>query len=162
MAELARPCPYGSPSRQAGKDPFLTAGPRRGDGRKASRRATGPRSRWALDALTGDADQIKAQAETWSNIAKELGAIGTDLTDLVKADLRTWAGDAADRYRERSQDTVTVLTAAQKGCEGASSGVKTAGEVVAAVRTWSATSSPNSSATSSAGHCRCCSPSASA
>jgi len=89
----------------------------------------------ALDALTGDADQIKAQAETWSNIAKELGAIGTELSDLVEADLQTWAGDAADRYRERSQDTVTVLTAAQKGCEGASSGVKTAGEVVAAVRT---------------------------
>ncbi|MER6664394.1 DUF6531 domain-containing protein [Amycolatopsis japonica] len=89
----------------------------------------------ALDALTGDADQIKAQAETWANIAKELGAVGTELTDLVKADLQTWAGDAADRYRERSADTVNVLTAAQKGCEGASSGVKTAGEVVAAVRT---------------------------
>ncbi len=89
----------------------------------------------ALDALTGDADQIKSQAETWSNAAKELGAIGTDLSGMVEADLQSWTGDAADQYRGRTKDMVDVLTAAQKGCEGASSGVKTAGEVVAAVRT---------------------------
>ncbi|MET8999463.1 DUF6531 domain-containing protein [Amycolatopsis sp. NPDC004169] len=88
----------------------------------------------ALDALTGDADQIKAQSETWANVAKELGAVGQDLTDMVKADLQSWTGNAADQYRSRAADTVDILTAAQKGCEGASSGVKTAGEVVAAVR----------------------------
>ncbi|WUL53142.1 DUF6531 domain-containing protein [Amycolatopsis sp. NBC_00348] len=88
----------------------------------------------ALDALTGDADQIKAQSQTWANVAEELGAVGTDLTDMVKADLQSWSGNAADQYRQRAADTVDILTAAQKGCEGASSGVKTAGEVVAAVR----------------------------
>ncbi|WP_051174011.1 DUF6531 domain-containing protein [Amycolatopsis orientalis] len=89
----------------------------------------------ALDALTGDADQIRAQAETWANAAKELGTIGTDLTGMVEADLQSWTGTAADQYRQRTTDMTDVLTAAQKGCEGASSGVKTAGEVVAAVRT---------------------------
>ncbi|MGK3209347.1 WXG100 family type VII secretion target, partial [Amycolatopsis sp. MEPSY49] len=88
----------------------------------------------ALNALTGNADEIAAQSETWKNVATELGSIGEDLTGMVKADTASWTGTAADTYRQRAQDTVTLLETAQKGCEGASSGVKTAGEVVAAVR----------------------------
>jgi RHS repeat-associated protein len=88
----------------------------------------------ALNGLTGNADQIAAQSETWKNVATELGSIGEDLTGMVGADTASWTGNAADTYRQRAQDTVTLLSTAQKGCEGASSGVKTAGEVVAAVR----------------------------
>ncbi|WP_244180129.1 RHS repeat-associated core domain-containing protein [Amycolatopsis pretoriensis] len=88
----------------------------------------------ALNALTGNADEIAAQSETWTNVAKELGSVGEDLTGMVKADTTSWTGNAGDTYRQRAQDTVTLLETAQKGCEGASSGVKTAGEVVAAVR----------------------------
>ncbi len=88
----------------------------------------------ALNGLTGNADEIAAQSETWKNVATELGSIGEDLTGMVKADTASWTGNAADTYRQRAQDTVTLLETAQKGCEGASSGVKTAGEVVAAVR----------------------------
>ncbi|MGW5740870.1 DUF6531 domain-containing protein [Amycolatopsis sp. NPDC003861] len=88
----------------------------------------------ALNGLTGNADEIAAQSETWKNIATELGSVGEDLTGMVKADTVSWTGAAADTYRQRAQDTVTLLETAQKGCEGASSGVKTAGEVVAAVR----------------------------
>ncbi|MEA5360392.1 RHS repeat-associated core domain-containing protein [Amycolatopsis sp., V23-08] len=88
----------------------------------------------ALNGLTGNADEIAAQSETWKNIATELGSIGEDLTGMVKADTVSWTGNAADTYRQRADDTVTLLATAQKGCEGASSGVKTAGEVVAAVR----------------------------
>ncbi|WP_341867735.1 WXG100 family type VII secretion target, partial [Amycolatopsis kentuckyensis] len=88
----------------------------------------------ALNGLTGNADEIAAQSETWKNIATELGSVGEDLTGMVKADTVSWTGNAADTYRQRAQDTVTLLETAQKGCEGASSGVKTAGEVVAAVR----------------------------
>ncbi|WP_432845515.1 DUF6531 domain-containing protein [Amycolatopsis sp. CA-161197] len=89
----------------------------------------------ALNGLTGNADQIKAQSETWANVAKELGSVSSDLTDAINADLQSWSGSASDAYRQRGQDLATSLQAAQKGCEGASSGVKTAGEVVAAVRT---------------------------
>ncbi|MBE1496086.1 RHS repeat-associated protein [Amycolatopsis lexingtonensis] len=89
----------------------------------------------ALNALTGNADEIQAQSETWANVAKELGSVSSDLTDAIKADLQSWSGPASDAYRQRGQDVATTLQAAQKGCEGASSGVKTAGEVVAAVRT---------------------------
>ncbi|HEY2058581.1 MAG TPA: DUF6531 domain-containing protein [Amycolatopsis sp.] len=89
----------------------------------------------ALNGLTGNADEIAAQSQTWANIAKELEGVGSDLGDMVKADLQSWTGPAADAYRQRTQDTVALFQSAQKGCEGASSGVKTAGEVVAAVRT---------------------------
>ncbi|MFE6615553.1 DUF6531 domain-containing protein [Amycolatopsis sp. NPDC057786] len=88
----------------------------------------------ALDALTGNADEVKAQAETWTNVAKELESVSAELTDLVKKDLQEWKGDAADAYRVRADDTSALLASAQKGSEGAASGVKTAGEIVAAVR----------------------------
>lgn len=88
----------------------------------------------ALNGLTGNADEIAAQSETWKNVATELGSIGEDLAGMSTADTSSWTGNAADAYRQRAKDTVSLLGAAQKGCEGASSGVKTAGEVVAAVR----------------------------
>ncbi|MEC3977539.1 RHS repeat-associated core domain-containing protein [Amycolatopsis sp. H20-H5] len=88
----------------------------------------------ALNALAGNADEIAAQSETWKNIATELGGVGGDLASMVSADTASWTGIAADTYRLRAANTVSLLSAAQKGCEGASSGVKTAGEVVAAVR----------------------------
>ncbi|WP_328603577.1 DUF6531 domain-containing protein [Amycolatopsis sp. NBC_00345] len=88
----------------------------------------------ALNALTGNADEIAAQSQTWANVAKELESVGQDLDAMVKADLQSWTGPAGDAYRQRTQDTVALLQSAQKGCEGASSGVKTAGEVVGAVR----------------------------
>ncbi|SFI73063.1 RHS repeat-associated core domain-containing protein [Amycolatopsis sacchari] len=88
----------------------------------------------ALDALAGNPDRINAHSETWGNISKELGEISQDLTSLVEADLQGWTGPAADTYRALAADTGNLLTAAQKGADGASSGIKTAGEVVAAVR----------------------------
>ncbi|WP_425548863.1 WXG100 family type VII secretion target, partial [Amycolatopsis ultiminotia] len=88
----------------------------------------------ALNALTGNADEISSQAETWTNVAKELENVSAELTDLVKKDLQDWQGDAADAYRTRAEDTSALIASAQKGSEGAASGVKTAGEVVAAVR----------------------------
>jgi RHS repeat-associated protein len=89
----------------------------------------------ALNALTGNADEIAAQSQTWTNVAKELEDVSVELVDLVKADLGGWTGPAADAYRQRADDTSALIASAQKGCEGAASGVKTAGEVVAAVRT---------------------------
>ena len=89
----------------------------------------------ALDQLTGDPDQIKAHAQTWQNVSKELADIRTELTDRIKKDTAEWHGQAADSYRKRSEDTANLLAAAQSAAEGASNGVSTAGEVVAWVRT---------------------------
>ncbi|MFD2469510.1 RHS repeat-associated core domain-containing protein [Amycolatopsis silviterrae] len=88
----------------------------------------------ALDALTGNADEIASQAATWTNVAKELEGVSTELTELVKKDVQDWQGDAADSYRKKAEDTSALIASAQKGSEGAASGVKTAGEIVAAVR----------------------------
>ncbi|MDT8914673.1 RHS repeat-associated core domain-containing protein [Amycolatopsis sp. PS_44_ISF1] len=88
----------------------------------------------ALDALTGNADEIEAHAETWANVAKELEGVAAELSDVVKKDLQSWSGDAADAYRAQADDVSKLISSAQKGCEGAGSGVKTAGEIVAAVR----------------------------
>ncbi|MYW96679.1 hypothetical protein G3I59_40245 [Amycolatopsis rubida] len=88
----------------------------------------------ALDALTGKADEIASQAETWTNVAKELEGVSAELTELVKKDLQDWNGEAADTYRKKAEDTSALIASAQKGSAGAASGVKTAGEIVAAVR----------------------------
>jgi len=88
----------------------------------------------ALDALTGDADQIQAYSQTWSNVAEALEGIGADVKTMVEQDLHSWTGDAADEYRKRVDDMVKTLGGTQQACEGAASGVKTAGEVVASVR----------------------------
>ncbi|MEV0056969.1 DUF6531 domain-containing protein [Saccharopolyspora shandongensis] len=89
----------------------------------------------ALDALTGDPDEIKAHSETWKNISAELGEIGTEMTNLVNNDTGSWIGEAGDAYRKRSEDTANLIAAAQAAADGASSGIGTAGEVVAMVRT---------------------------
>ncbi|KAA9166112.1 hypothetical protein FPZ12_003985 [Amycolatopsis acidicola] len=88
----------------------------------------------ALDKLTGSPDQVTALSETWGNIAKELGEVSTDLANQVKADIQSWTGPGADAYRGQADEVAKTLEAASKACDGASSGVKTAGEVVAAVR----------------------------
>ncbi|WP_253774350.1 RHS repeat-associated core domain-containing protein [Goodfellowiella coeruleoviolacea] len=87
-----------------------------------------------LNQLAGNPDEITAHAQTWTNVATELGAIATDLGAMVAADTAEWQGGAADAYRQRAADTVNLLTAAKEGAAGAASGVQTAGEVVAAVR----------------------------
>ncbi|MBP2325037.1 uncharacterized protein YukE [Kibdelosporangium banguiense] len=89
----------------------------------------------ALDELTGDPDQIKAHAQTWTNIAGELGSISTEMANLIASDTASWTGESADAYRARSTDTANLIGAAKAAAEGAASGIGTAGEVVAAVRT---------------------------
>ncbi|WP_326836236.1 RHS repeat-associated core domain-containing protein [Amycolatopsis rhabdoformis] len=89
----------------------------------------------ALNGLTGNADEIKAQSETLGNVSKELTAIASDYTDAVNSDLQSWTGSASDAYRQRAQDLSTSLQAAARGCDGAASGVQKGGEIVAAVRT---------------------------
>ncbi|GAA3360914.1 hypothetical protein GCM10020366_42800 [Saccharopolyspora gregorii] len=89
----------------------------------------------ALDALTGDPDEIKAHSETWKNVAAELDAVRTEMTDVVKSDTASWTGQAGDAYRARSEDIGALIEAAKSAAQGAADGIATAGEVVGAVRT---------------------------
>ena len=88
----------------------------------------------ALDALAGNPDRIRANSETWSNIAKELGSVGEDLVSMADKDTSSWVGQAGDAYRRRAADLSALMGSAKEGSEGASKGVMIAGEVVAAVR----------------------------
>ncbi|WP_236808832.1 RHS repeat-associated core domain-containing protein [Amycolatopsis albispora] len=88
----------------------------------------------ALDALTGNPDEIKAHSETWKNVGTELSSISADLAKMIEADTASWIGPAGDAYRTRGADTATLISGAQSAAEGASSGIGTAGEVVGAVR----------------------------
>lgn len=88
----------------------------------------------ALDKLAGNPDEITAHSETWQNIAKELGDVATELGNQVQTDIQSWTGPAADSYRQQAGEMAKVLQGAGQACEGAAGGVKTAGEVVAAVR----------------------------
>lgn len=88
----------------------------------------------ALDKLAGNPDVIKAHSDTWQNISDELGKIADDLNTAVKTDLADWKGPAADSYRQQAGNIGSLLGAAQQATSGTSKGVKTAGEVVAAVR----------------------------
>jgi hypothetical protein len=60
-----------------------------------------------LDALAGDPTQITAQAQTWHNVAAELGQLAADYRVETGA-LPAWDGAAAEAYRE----TVRGFTAA--------------------------------------------------
>jgi RHS repeat-associated protein len=88
----------------------------------------------ALDSLAGNPEVIAAHSQTWKNIAQELGSIGTDLASQVNTDLSGWSGPGADAYRQQAGNAADLLNAASQACEGASSGVQTAGQVVASVR----------------------------
>ncbi|MBN6040238.1 RHS repeat-associated core domain-containing protein [Amycolatopsis sp. 195334CR] len=88
----------------------------------------------ALDALTGNPDEIKAHSETWKNVGTELSSISADLAKMIEEDTASWTGPAGDAYRDRGADTATLISSAQSAAEGASSGIGTAGEVVGAVR----------------------------
>ena len=87
-----------------------------------------------LDALAGDPGQISANAETWRTVGADLAEISADLTAMAVADTPSWSGQAAFAYRERTADTAQLLVASKNAAEGAASGVRIAGELVAAVR----------------------------
>ncbi|NKQ56900.1 hypothetical protein HFP15_28910 [Amycolatopsis sp. K13G38] len=88
----------------------------------------------ALDALAGNPDAVAAHSQTWTNVAQELDSISTDLTGQVTTDVAGWTGPGADAYRRQAADVAALLGAAGAACQGAASGVSTAGEVVASVR----------------------------
>ena len=88
----------------------------------------------ALDKLAGDPDQVHAYSETWKNISKEVSSVAQDLAAQVKKDIESWEGGSADAYRKQAEEVAKTLEGAAQACDGAGSGVKTAGDVVGAVR----------------------------
>jgi len=56
-----------------------------------------------LNDLTGDAGEVQAFSQTWTNIAQQLAQAGADLQRYV-ADVETQAGETMEAYRRFQQD----------------------------------------------------------
>lgn len=62
-----------------------------------------------LHQLTGDADQVRAFAQTWSNAAGQLTTAASELQRKVQADLSEFAGINAEGWRAASTEITQHL-----------------------------------------------------
>lgn len=85
-----------------------------------------------LDDLTGNASEVAAFAQTWSNVQKQLDDSGHELTRIM-GDIDGLAGEAIDAYRRFQDDTATHLTAAGSWAGALSTGLSVASTLVQAV-----------------------------
>jgi len=87
-----------------------------------------------LDALAGDPTQIKAQAQTWHNVATQLGSVAASYRVDLAGGAPDWDGAAADAYRDAVADFTTRLDNAAGMAERLSSVVLLSGAGVGALR----------------------------
>ena len=88
----------------------------------------------ALEQLTGDADQIRAFAATWRNVAVEIQRVAEELAAVVARDVASWLGRAADASRAHAAAAVDALAAASSTAHAVARIVEGAGALVATVR----------------------------
>jgi hypothetical protein len=91
-----------------------------------------PLNEW-LEDLTGDADQVRAFAQTWANVAGQLDESGGELSRKVAADLEELSGAAAQAYRAYAGDMAAHLHGAGQWAQGVSTGLSIAAEIVQVV-----------------------------
>ncbi|QAY60100.1 hypothetical protein ET475_08925 [Microbacterium protaetiae] len=90
-----------------------------------------PLKGWFND-LTGNASEVQAFAQTWSNIQAQLEGAGRELTRVLQ-DVEDLAGEAMDAYRRFQHDTAAHLTAAGTWAGAFSTGLNVASMIVQAV-----------------------------
>ncbi|MEV4345012.1 WXG100 family type VII secretion target [Actinoplanes sp. NPDC049596] len=90
--------------------------------------------REALDWLAGDPGQIKAHAQTWTNVAGALHDRAADLDRAVRWDTTEWTGAAADAYRTWTGQQKAAVDALANAAETLASITEAAGILVAGVR----------------------------
>jgi hypothetical protein len=89
-----------------------------------------------LDGLAGNPDMVKAAAETWREIAKELRRLAGHYTAAVKFGTGNWNGDAGESYRDNfASPILDGLKGTATLAQAVSVLVGTAGEMVNMVRT---------------------------
>ncbi|WP_117210971.1 hypothetical protein [Allorhizocola rhizosphaerae] len=89
----------------------------------------------ALDWITGDPDQVDANAQTWRNVSVELADTGDLYIRAVRQQLPDWAGPAHDAYRAQAGETGDMLAALGRAADGVAVIVAMTGSLVALVRT---------------------------
>ncbi|GIT80505.1 hypothetical protein LLS1_21740 [Leifsonia sp. LS1] len=90
-----------------------------------------PLKGWFND-LTGDAGEVQAFAQTWTNIQKQLQASGDELTRIL-GDVDELAGEAMDAYRRFQQDSAQHLHGAATWAGAMATGLGIASTIVQVV-----------------------------
>ncbi|MBE9376098.1 hypothetical protein IQ251_16725 [Saccharopolyspora sp. HNM0983] len=62
-----------------------------------------------LDQLTGIPDVVQSHADTWTNMADELGAMSEDLKSSLESDLPGWTGEASEAYQAMMANNVDAI-----------------------------------------------------
>lgn len=87
-----------------------------------------------LDKLAGDPGEIQAQANTWTNISKELEKIEKEYGSQLDKDLPDWQGDAAQAYKSFGKELGEDIGSLSQGGTGVSSALTLAGTLVGTTR----------------------------
>ncbi|WP_025158601.1 TNT domain-containing protein [Leifsonia aquatica] len=90
-----------------------------------------PLKGWFND-LTGDAGEVQAFAQTWTNIQRQLQSSGDELTRIV-GDVDELAGEAMDAYRRFQQDSAQHLHGAATWAGAMATGLSVASTIVQVV-----------------------------
>ncbi|WP_431875413.1 DUF6531 domain-containing protein [Amycolatopsis sacchari] len=88
----------------------------------------------ALDWLAGDPPVIQSFADTWANVAQEVGAVAGDLSNETVNGTAGWTGEGGDAYRAHAAEQSDAIAGAATLADGISTGVMVMGQVVAMVR----------------------------
>lgn len=82
-----------------------------------------------LNDLTGDAGEVQAFAQTWSNISTHLMSSGDELVRIL-GDVDSAEGEAADAYRRFQADAAAHIRAAGDWASAMSTGMQVAATIV--------------------------------
>ena len=92
----------------------------------------GPLKSW-MDELLGDADSVRADAATWSNVAWAIGECADSLEQDERGLMGDQVGATATAYRAANQDTVSALRTASGAADAMGRATSVLAEVVGLV-----------------------------
>ena len=92
----------------------------------------GPLKSW-MDQFLGDADSVRADAATWSNVAQAMGECADTLEQDEKNLMGEQVGATATAYRASNADTISALRTASGAADAMSRATSVLAEVVGLV-----------------------------
>ena len=92
----------------------------------------GPLKSW-MDQFLGDADSVRADAATWSNVAQAMGECADALEGDEKNLMGEQVGATATAYRASNQDTISALRTASGAADAMGKATSVLAEVVGVV-----------------------------
>ena len=92
----------------------------------------GPLKSW-MDQFLGDADSVRADAATWSNVAQAMGECADSLEQDERGLMGEQVGATATAYRASNQDTISALRTASGAADAMGKATSVLAEVVGVV-----------------------------